>query len=120
MKNELKILFTALMFFTRIPCPKWVGYSDKNLEKSTKYFPLIGAIVSVIAIAVFYISQLFLPISISVLLSMLSGILTTGAFHEDGLADVCDGFGGGWSKDKIGSLIFNTSSKICFKHHFIV
>ena len=101
MKNELNIFFTALMFFTRIPCPKWVGYSDKNLEKSTKYFPLIGVIVSVIAIVVFFISQLFLPISISVLLSMLSGILTTGAFHEDGLADVCDGFGGGWSKDKI-------------------
>ncbi|TEB40459.1 adenosylcobinamide-GDP ribazoletransferase, partial [Flavobacterium circumlabens] len=28
-------------------------------------------------------------------------ILTTGAFHEDGFADVCDGFGGGWTKEKI-------------------
>jgi adenosylcobinamide-GDP ribazoletransferase len=32
---------------------------------------------------------------------MIAGILTTGAFHEDGFADVCDGFGGGWTKEKI-------------------
>jgi adenosylcobinamide-GDP ribazoletransferase len=38
---------------------------------------------------------------ISVLISMIAGILTTGAFHEDGFADVCDGFGGGWTKEKI-------------------
>jgi adenosylcobinamide-GDP ribazoletransferase len=32
---------------------------------------------------------------------MIASILTTGAFHEDGFADVCDGFGGGWTKEKI-------------------
>jgi adenosylcobinamide-GDP ribazoletransferase len=32
---------------------------------------------------------------------MITGILTTGAFHEDGFADVCDAFGGGWTKEKI-------------------
>ena len=101
MKNELKVFFTALMFFTRIPCPGWVGHSPENLEKSTRYFPLIGIIVGSIAAMVFYISQLFLPDSISVILSMSAGIFTTGAFHEDGLADVCDGFGGGWTKEKI-------------------
>ena len=101
MKNELKIFFTALMFFTRIPCPLWVGYSDEKLEKSTKYFPLIGMIVGTIAAIVYYILQLFLPVSISIVLSMSAGILTTGAFHEDGLADVCDGFGGGWTREKI-------------------
>jgi adenosylcobinamide-GDP ribazoletransferase len=39
--------------------------------------------------------------SLAILLSMASSILLTGAFHEDGLADVCDGFGGGWTKEKI-------------------
>ena len=101
MKKELKIFFTALMFFTRIPGPQWVGFSDENLEKSTKYFPLIGMIVGTIAAFVYCISQLFLPGSISIVLSLSAGILATGAFHEDGLADVCDGFGGGWSKEKI-------------------
>ncbi len=101
MKNELKIFFTALMFFTRIPCSAWVGYTPEYLERSTRYFPLIGFIVGSISGGVFYLSQLFLPVSISLVLSMLAGILTTGAFHEDGLADVCDGFGGGWTKEKI-------------------
>jgi len=36
----------------------------------------------------------------SALLSVAIMILVTGAFHEDGLADVADGFGGGWSKDQ--------------------
>ncbi len=101
MKKELHIFFNALMFFTRIPCPNWVDFSTQYLEKSTKYFPLIGIIVGAIVAMVFYISQLFLPVSISIVLSMAAGVLTTGAFHEDGLADVCDGFGGGWTKEKI-------------------
>lgn len=32
---------------------------------------------------------------------MIASIWITGAFHEDGFADVCDGFGGGWTKEKI-------------------
>jgi len=101
MKKEIHIFFNALMFFTRIPCPKWVVFSTEYLEKSTKYFPLIGIFVGTITAIVFYLTQLLLPASISIVLSMVAGILTTGAFHEDGLADACDGFGGGWTKEKI-------------------
>lgn len=101
MKNELKIFFTALMFFTRLPCPGWVDHAEKRLEQSTRYFPFVGWIVGAGVITSFYLSSLFLPFSISIIISMLTGILTTGAFHEDGLADVCDGFGGGWSSHKI-------------------
>ena len=36
---------------------------------------------------------------------MISTIWLTGAFHEDGFADVCDGFGGGWTKDKILTIM---------------
>lgn len=101
MKKEIAYFFTSLMFFTRIPCPKWIGHSEEKLEKATKYFPLIGIIVGSISALAYYLSQLVLPSSISIILSMLTSILTTGAFHEDGLADVCDGFGGGWTKEKI-------------------
>jgi adenosylcobinamide-GDP ribazoletransferase len=44
-------------------------------------------------------------VEISVIMSALAGVLLTGAFHEDGLADVCDGFGGGWTKEKILSIM---------------
>jgi adenosylcobinamide-GDP ribazoletransferase len=49
----------------------------------------------------FYGFQFILPKEIALLLSMVASVLTTGAFHEDGFADVCDGFGGGWTKEKI-------------------
>ncbi|PKV51847.1 cobalamin-5'-phosphate synthase [Aquimarina sp. MAR_2010_214] len=101
MKKEIHIFFTALMFFTRIPCPKWVNHDSENLHLSSKYFPLVGIIVGSIGAIVFYGASFIFSIEISIMLSMFSTIYATGAFHEDGFADVCDGFGGGWTKDKI-------------------
>lgn len=101
MKQEIRIFFTALMFFTRIPCPKWVDHSPDYLTKSSRYFPLVGIIVGAIGAAVYVASSFILPHAIALLLSMISTVLTTGAFHEDGLGDMFDGFGGGWTKEKI-------------------
>ena len=61
----------------------------------------MGWIVGGICAASFWVSHYVFSMPISVLISMIAGILTTGAFHEDGFADVCDGFGGGWTKEKI-------------------
>lgn len=93
------------MFFTRIPCPKWVNHDPEYLQKSSKYFSLVGIIVGSIGAGVFYLSQFIFGIEISVLLSICATIYTTGAFHEDGFADVCDGFGGGWTKEKILTIM---------------
>ena len=101
MKKEIHIFFTALMFFTRIPCPKWVNHDPTYLKKSARYFSLVGIIVGGISALVFYFTSLILPLEISLLLSMVTSVYTTGAFHEDGFADVCDGLGGGWTKEKI-------------------
>ncbi len=101
MKQEIRLFFTALMFYTRIPCPKWVDHSAENLNRATRYFPLMGWIVGGGAALVYYGTAQILSPAISLLLSMITGILITGAFHEDGFADVCDGFGGGWTKMKI-------------------
>lgn len=101
MRHEIKIFFTALMFFTRIPCPKWVDHSPEYLTKSSRYFPLIGIIVGTIGALIYYLSLLIFPHPIAILLSIIGTIWTTGSFHEDGLADVCDGFGGGWKKEDI-------------------
>jgi len=100
-KKELRIFFTALMFYTRIPCPKWVDHSASYLNQSTRYFPLIGWIVGLLCVAVYYGAGCLFPTDISVIISMITGIFVTGAFHEDGFADACDGFGGGWTKEKI-------------------
>jgi adenosylcobinamide-GDP ribazoletransferase len=101
MKQELRIFFTALMFYTRIPCPKWVDHDAAYINKATRYFPLIGYIVGGISFLIFSGAYYLLGLQIAIVLSLAAGILITGAFHEDGFADVCDGFGGGWTKMKI-------------------
>lgn len=101
MKKEAGIFFTALMYYTRIPCPRWVTHDPGSLNKATRYLPIIGWIAGGVAALVFYGAEYFLGISIAVVLSMIAGIFLTGAFHEDGFADTCDGFGGGWTKQKI-------------------
>lgn len=101
MKNEIRIFFTALMFYTRIPCPSWIDHSEEYINKATRYFPLIGWIVGIAtALTVFGCHYIF-PNTICIIISLATSILLTGAFHEDGFADVCDGFGGGWTKEKI-------------------
>ncbi|HEV7230337.1 MAG TPA: adenosylcobinamide-GDP ribazoletransferase [Bacteroidia bacterium] len=101
MKKEIRIFFTAMMFYTRIPCPAWVDHSEEYLNKASRYFPLIGILVGAFSGLVFYGASFILPAPVCLILAMLAGVLMTGAFHEDGLADVCDGFGGGWTKQKI-------------------
>jgi adenosylcobinamide-GDP ribazoletransferase len=101
MKRELQIFLTAVMFYTRIPVPHWVNHDAEYLNKATKYFPLIGCIVGTVASLVFIGANYLFNPSIAIILSMASSVLLTGAFHEDGFADVCDGFGGGWTKEKI-------------------
>jgi adenosylcobinamide-GDP ribazoletransferase len=101
MKKQLHIFFTALMFYTRIPCPKNIDHNPDYLNKASRYFPLIGWIVGGICFGIYYLSSIVFSVEIALILSIIAGILTTGAFHEDGFADVCDGFGGGWTKEKI-------------------
>jgi adenosylcobinamide-GDP ribazoletransferase len=101
MKEEVKIFFTALMFYTRIPCPKNIDHHPDYINKATRYFPLIGWIVGLISFVTYLLANLLLDTELAVILSLIAGVLATGAFHEDGLADVYDGFGGGWTKSKI-------------------
>jgi len=100
MKKELNILLVAIMFFTRIPVKIMGEYSSDMLNKASKYLPFIGYIVGAISALVFYISNIYFSDSIAIIFSMITAILTTGAFHEDGLADTFDAFGGGWTKEK--------------------
>lgn len=100
-KRELHIFLTAIMFYTRIPCPRWVDHRPEYINLSTRYFPLIGWIAgSVYAGIILLLLTLFSPL-LCVLAGLTVSVLLTGAFHEDGFADVCDGFGGGWTKEKI-------------------
>ena len=99
--KELQLFFTALMFFSRIPCPAWVEYNEENLKRSAKYLPLVGVIIGSLVAIVYWLAHFIFPQSVAILLSMIASLLLTGAFHEDGFADACDGFGGGNDRDSV-------------------
>ncbi|HTH93957.1 MAG TPA: adenosylcobinamide-GDP ribazoletransferase [Rhodocyclaceae bacterium] len=105
MRIELERFLAALRFFTRLPVPAWVGHSQDQLDRSTRYFPLIGWIIGAIGAGVTWLATLVLPVSLAVLLGMAATLFATGAFHEDGFADSCDGFGGGWDKAQVLAIM---------------
>lgn len=88
---------SALSFYTRIPVPARVHHSTESLDKGTKYLPLIGTLVGAFGAAVFMLSSLLFSRETSLIFSIAATVLLTGAFHEDGFSDTCDGLGGGWT-----------------------
>ncbi|MDD1619169.1 MAG: adenosylcobinamide-GDP ribazoletransferase [Methylococcaceae bacterium] len=96
---QLKLFLLALSFYTRLPGPQSQDYT--KLPQAVLYLPLVGWLVGVITAASFYLADLLWPQATAVILALIIGIFLTGAFHEDGFADVCDGFGGGWGKQRI-------------------
>ncbi|MEW6990141.1 adenosylcobinamide-GDP ribazoletransferase [Colwelliaceae bacterium 6441] len=90
----------AVMFFTRIPVAKNLPYSEKRMNQANRYFSLVGILIgAIIGIGYCILSALF-PLEIVVVLVMIMSVMLTGAFHEDGLADMADGIGGGYTQEK--------------------
>jgi len=99
----------AVQFFTRIPVTgrlaEWVGYSPEMLRASAAHFPGIGVVIGGAAAAVFALLLLFLPDTsftplVAAALSTVATVWLTGGFHEDGLADVADGLGGSYDRER--------------------
>ena len=100
LKRQWQIFLIALAFFTRIPIPADTPYSAKRLNQANRYFGVVGIIVGIVSAVVYLLAVALFPPAIAVALAMISSLLVTGAFHEDGLADVFDGFGGGWEPEQ--------------------
>lgn len=98
---QLRLFFIALQFFTRIPIPRWVGFEADWLQHAARYFPAVGWVVAAVTATTYALSAWLWPQAVAVLLSTCAGIYLTGAFHEDGFADVCDGFGGGSTPERV-------------------
>lgn len=103
--QELRAIWSAAMFFTRLPLPSLRGFAEDDLRRSSTYFPLVGWLVGAAAAAAWWIAAHVFPAPVASGLSIAVTVLLTGAMHEDGFADVCDGFGGGSTKEKILTIM---------------
>ena len=98
--QQYYLLLLALSFFTRVPVNLPDFVKPEMLHKASRYFAIIGLFIGVVTALILILLSSFLPISLAILISMACGLLLTGAFHEDGWADVWDGFGGGWTVEQ--------------------
>lgn len=99
----MKTFILTLRFLTRIPFP----YKDNSLmaddefAKGIIFFPIIGAITGIINAIIFLIAYQTENVLFAAACAVLSGVVVTGAFHIDGLADTCDGVFSSRSKEKM-------------------
>src|SRR5215475_13855444 len=99
MAEWLRLFLIAIQFLTRLPVPDKLQASEETLGKATKFFPLVGVMVGAGAALTFWLLRHLLPHSAAVLGAIIFTAFITNGFHEDGLADTFDGFGGGWTKE---------------------
>jgi adenosylcobinamide-GDP ribazoletransferase len=102
-------LLAAMRFLTRIPLPD-TAYDPSALARSVIFFPLVGLLVGGLAALVARVLMGHLAQPVVALVVVLSMVLLTGGLHEDGLADAADGFGGGWTRERI--LLIMRDSRI--------
>jgi len=99
-RYQWQLFCLALMFFTRLPVAKNLPYSDKRMNQANRYFSLVGIVVGCLVVLSYCLFVALFPQSIAIILAMITSVFITGAFHEDGLADMADGIGGGYSREK--------------------
>ena len=117
--NFVRHYLLALQFFTRVPVTgrvaQWVGYSPAMLRASAAHFPGIGWFVGGVVASFSLVlggvlpDTVMTPLVIAALGTVL-GVLLTGAFHEDGLADVADGLGGSSARER--ALLIMKDSRV--------
>jgi adenosylcobinamide-GDP ribazoletransferase len=102
-------LLAAAGFLTRMPVPHRA--SPPNLARAYRAFPFIGAAIGAAVGAVdLLLLWIGLPAIAAAALALGAGAMLTGALHEDGLADLADGFGGG--RDKAAKLDVMRDSRL--------
>ena len=107
--QALRHYLLAVQFFTRIPITgrlaAWVGYSPAMLRASAAHFPGIGWLAALLSAAVYAALHWALapnPLgpAVAAVFCTIATVLMTGGFHEDGLADVADGLGGSYDRER--------------------
>lgn len=95
MNRRLAELQVAVMLLSRLPAGR-VGEDAPGMGRTAWAWPLVGALIGSITAGAYAVCHaLGLPPALAALVALSTGIFATGALHEDGLADLADGCGGG-------------------------
>jgi adenosylcobinamide-GDP ribazoletransferase len=109
-RRQMALLLCGVQFLTRLPVPPQPGFSADWINRSARYFPLVGQFVGLVAALVLLLAAHLWSGLVAALLALLTAVLLTGALHEDGLADSADGLAGG--RDAAHRLAIMKDSRI--------
>jgi adenosylcobinamide-GDP ribazoletransferase len=98
--RQVVLFLLAMQFLTRLPTPAIKEFESGWLSRSARYFPLVGVLVGLVNVGIWRLSVHWLPAGVSVGIMLAGSLLVTGALHEDGFADACDGLGGGTTPER--------------------
>ncbi|WP_437184948.1 adenosylcobinamide-GDP ribazoletransferase [Planctomicrobium sp. SH668] len=102
--RHMQAFITAIQFLTRVPVPGGMNTPDPDkslMRLAVLYFPVVGALIGYFTGCVIQTSLYFWSAFTAVTLGLIAEAFLTGAFHEDAVADSCDAFGGGWTKEDV-------------------
>jgi adenosylcobinamide-GDP ribazoletransferase len=71
------------------------------LHLSVRFMPFVGAGIGISTGFVAWLALNWWPPWLAIAMALACEAMLTGAFHEDAVADFCDAFGGGWTKDDV-------------------
>lgn len=94
-RHQVRLLICAIQFLTRAPTPSLKTFEPEWITRSARYFPLVGQGVGAVSALVLLAGERVWGGAVAAVLAVAVGLMITGAFHEDGLADTADGLGGG-------------------------
>ena len=96
---------TAVQFLTRLPVPGGASADPSSygadIGRALALFPLVGGLIGGATALALWLGSLVWPFPLAVLLALAAEARLTGALHEDAVADVCDAFGGGATREDV-------------------
>ena len=100
-KRPFYLFLVSLQFLTRLPVPKQLNPSTKDLQNSMICFPLVGGLMGfLLYLAFMTFAAIGITGAVQSALLVLVSVCLTGCFHEDGLADTCDGLWGSFEPNR--------------------
>lgn len=102
LKEKWSHLWAACCMFSRLPLWRiWCAPAPAYAYTVHHWMVAGGLLAALMGGVAFFGAYPWMPVPLAVLFLMLGNLFLTGAFHEDGLADFFDGFGGGTSRERI-------------------
>ena len=111
MKHISPYFLAAIISFTRLPLGSQ-QLAAEHFARALQYLPGAGLLIGLMTALVYWLANGLATPLLASFFALLAGILLTGALHEDGFADCCDGFGAGGDADNILRIMKDSATGV--------